>query len=315
MRIYLNDRLVPEHKATISVFDHGLLYGDGVFEGIRTYNGRVFMLEAHIDRLYRSAHAIALEIPISKAEMIDAVVKTCKANQCSDGYVRLVITRGVGNLGLNPYVCKRAQIIIIAAKIQLYSAELYNHGLRVVTSGTIRNHTEAISPNIKSLNYLNNIMAKIEAINAGVEEVVMLNPQGFIAEASGDNIFIIKGNHLLTPPVSAGALEGITRDVVMELARQSEMIVRETTLTRYDLYNADEMFLTGTAAEIISVIQMDRRIIGTGKPGKKTMELTRRFRELTAQEGTPIFDHPVKTQTKPAAPGKRKKTGDAFADL
>ncbi len=288
MKIYLNGRLVPERRAAVSVFDHGLLYGDGVFEGIRTYNRRVFMLEAHLDRLCRSAKAIALEIPMSKPALAAAVVATCKANRTWNGYVRLVVTRGVGTLGLNPYTCKNPQVIIIAAGIQLYPQALYAQGLQVVTAGTIRNHTEAVSPNVKSLNYLNNIMAKIEAINAGVEEVVMLNPQGFVAEASGDNVFIIKGNQLLTPPISAGALEGITRDVVMELARGDGMEVRESVLTRYDLYNADEMFLTGTAAEIISVILMDRRPIGSGKPGRKTTALTRRFRDFAATHGTPI---------------------------
>jgi len=288
MKIYLNGKLVPEKDAKISVFDHGLLYGDGVFEGIRSYNARVFMLEAHIDRLYRSAKAIALEIPMSKKAMSAAVVKTCKANNAMNGYIRLVVTRGVGTLGLNPYTCKKGQVIIIAAKIQLYPQELYARGLQVVTSGTIRNHTESLSPCVKSLNYLNNIMAKIEAINAGVEEVVMLNPQGFVAEASGDNIFIIKGNQLLTPPISCGALEGVTRDVVMELARQDGMDVRECVLTRYDLYNADEMFLTGSAAEIISVVEMDRRTIADGKPGQKTLALTARFRAFAARNGTPI---------------------------
>jgi len=288
MKIYLNGKLVPEKNATISVFDHGLLYGDGVFEGIRTYNGRVFMLEAHVDRLYRSAQAIALEIPMGKPAMIKAVVDTCKANQTLNGYVRLVVTRGVGTLGLNPYSCKKPQIIVIAANIQLYPKELYNQGLNVVTAGTIRNHTEAISPNIKSLNYLNNIMAKVEAINAGVEEVVMLNPQGFVAEASGDNIFIFKGNQLLTPPISEGALEGVTRNVVMDLARHQGYDVRESRLTRYDLYNADEMFLTGTAAEMISVVGMDRRIIGGGKPGTKTRALTEQFRDFAAHNGVPI---------------------------
>ncbi len=288
MKIYLNGKLVPQEKAVVSVFDHGLLYGDGVFEGIRTYNGRVFKLEEHIDRLYRSAQAIALTIPIKKQEMMDAVVKTCKVNKCYNGYVRLVVTRGVGTLGLNPYSCDKPQIIIIAAKIQLYPEEFYRNGLKVITAGTIRNHTESLNPAIKSLNYLNNIMAKIEAINSGVEEVIMLNPHGYVAEASGDNIFIFKGNKLITPPASACALEGITRNCVMELAREAGYDVREDVLTRYDLYNADEMFLTGTAAEIISVVEMDRRIIGSGVPGKKTLELTEKFRKYAASNGVPI---------------------------
>lgn len=288
MKIYMNGRLVPEKEARVSVFDHGLLYGDGVFEGIRTYNGRVFMLEEHIDRLYRSAQAIALKIPMAKSEMIQAVVRTCKANNTMNGYVRLIVTRGPGTLGLNPYSCKQPEIIIIAAKIQLYPSELYRHGLKIITAGTIRNNPESLNPAIKSLNYLNNILAKIEAINAGVEEVIMLNALGYVAEASGDNVFIFKGKRLLTPPISAGALEGITRNVVMRLAAQDGCEVSETTLTRYDLYTADEMFLTGTAAEMISVVEMDRRPIGTGKPGQRTMKLTEQFRSFAAGSGTPI---------------------------
>ena len=288
MKIYLSGKLVPEKDARVSVFDHGLLYGDGVFEGIRTYNGKVFMLVEHIDRLYRSAQAIALKIPMSKKDMLEAVVLTCKANNNLNGYVRLVVTRGKGTLGLNPYSCRRPEIIIIAGKIQLYPPLLYRHGLKVITAGTIRSHTESLNPAIKSLNYLNNIMAKIEAINSGVEEVIMLNVHGYVAEASGDNVFIFKGNQLLTPPSSAGALEGITRQVVMELAGQSGYDVREAILTRYDLYNADEMFLTGTAAEIISVVEMDRRSIASGRPGKKTMKLTGQFRRFAAATGVPI---------------------------
>lgn len=288
MKIYLSGKLVAEKDARVSVFDHGLLYGDGVFEGIRIYNGRVFMLEEHIDRLYRSAQAIALTIPMSKQAMTRAVVKTCLANKTMNGYVRLVVTRGKGTLGLNPYSCKKPEVIIIAAKIQLYSPILYSKGLKVITAGTIRNHNESVNPAIKSLNYLNNIMAKIEAINSGVEEVVMLNSHGYVAEASGDNVFIFKGNQLLTPPTSAGALEGVTRNVVLKLARQSGYETREAMLTRYDLYNADEMFLTGTAAEMISVIEMDRRRIGTGLPGKKTLRLTAQFRRFAAENGVPI---------------------------
>jgi branched-chain amino acid aminotransferase len=288
MKIYLNGKLVPEKAATVSVFDHGLLYGDGVFEGIRAYNGRVFMLDEHIDRLYRSAQAIALKIPMTRKAMAQAVVDTCKANKLKDGYIRLVITRGVGELGLNPYNCKNPQVIIIAAGIQLYPQSLYDKGMAVVTVGTIRNHTEAVNPRIKSLNYLNNVLAKIEAINAGVMECVLLNPQGYVAEASGDNIFVVRGSTLLTPPSWCGALEGITRQVVMELAPKIGLAVKEDVLTRYDLYTADEMFLTGTAAEIISVVNVDRRPIGDGKPGPFTMKLTEAFRKLVRQDGTPI---------------------------
>ena len=259
-----------------------------MFEGIRAYNGLIFKLEEHIDRLYRSARAINLEIPMTREDMLRAVVQTCRANKTVDGYVRLVVTRGKGTLGLNPFNCARPEVIIIASKIQLYSPSLYRDGLKVITAGTIRNHTESLNPAIKSLNYLNNILAKIEAINSGVEEVVMLNPQGFVAEASGDNIFIFRGNQLLTPPISSGALEGITRSVVMELAGHGGYAVKEEVLTRYDLYTADEMFLTGTAAEIISVVEMDRRRIGSGKPGPKTLKLTGQFRQYAAETGVPV---------------------------
>ncbi|MBN1673717.1 MAG: branched-chain-amino-acid transaminase [Kiritimatiellae bacterium] len=289
MKIYINGRLFAEKDAKISVFDHGLLYGDGVFEGIRTYNGRVFMLEEHLHRLYRSAKAITLNIPLEKDGMSKAVVRTCKANRTLNGYVRLVVTRGVGTLGLNPFVCSKPQVIIIAANIQLYPKKLYEDGLKLVTVGTLRNHTESVSPNIKSLNYLNNIMAKIEAINAGVMEAIMLNPQGFVAEATGDNIFVVKGDRLRTPPIWAGALEGITRNVVMGLAAEQGYDVREETLTRYDLYTADEVFLTGTAAEIIGVVEIDRRIVGKGAPGPVTRRLANAFRALARSTGVPIL--------------------------
>jgi len=288
MKIYMNGKLVPREKACVSVFDHGLLYGDGVFEGIRAYNNRVFMLDEHIGRLYRSARAIALTMPVSKEEMSRAVVKTCKTNNLTDGYIRLVVTRGVGSLGLNPFTCEKSSVIIIAGSIQLYPKKLYETGLSIVTVATVRNLSEAVNPNIKSLNYLNNILAKIEAINGGVEEAIMLNAQGFVAEATGDNVFIIKGNTLLTPPTQSGILEGITRDVVMTLARQSGYEVRESMLTRYDLYNADEMFLTGTAAEVIAVVNMDRRKIGNGKPGRITRELGEKFTRFATSVGRPI---------------------------
>jgi len=288
MKIYINGKLVPEKDAKVSVFDHGLLYGDGVFEGIRAYSGRVFMLKEHIDRLYRSAKAIALEIPMSKTALIRAVVKTCKANNTRDGYIRLVVTRGVGTLGLNPFNCKKPQIIIIAAHIQLYPEKLYRKGLSILTVGTVRNHPEAVNPCIKSLNYLNNILAKIEAINSNVEEAIMLNHLGFVSEATGDNIFLVRGNALITPPVTAGCLEGITRDVVMNLAREAGYDVRESMMNRYDLYNADEVFLTGTAAEIIPVVDIDRRTIGDGKPGKVTKDLAGRFKKFVHTIGEPI---------------------------
>lgn len=288
MKIYINGKLVPEKQARISVFDHGLLYGDGVFEGIRAYNGRVFMLDAHIERLFRSAKAIDLDIPMSRAGLARAVVRTCKANKTRNGYVRLVVTRGVGTLGLNPYVCKTPQVIIIASGIQLYPKKLYEQGLAIVTVGTMRNQPEAINPRIKSLNYLNNVLAKIEALNAGVMECIMLNPHGYVAEASGDNVFAVRGDTLITPPCWCGALEGITRAVVMDLAPELGYRVKEDVLTRYDLYTADEVFLTGTAAEIIGVAEIDRRTIGAGKMGPVTKVLSKRFKALVNEVGTPI---------------------------
>jgi branched-chain amino acid aminotransferase len=282
MTIYLDGKLVPEAEAKVSVFDHGLLYGDGVFEGIRSYNGRVFLLKDHIVRLYRSAQAIGLTIPLSQEEMCRAVVATCRANDCRNGYIRLLVTRGVGNLGLNPYQCPKPGIIIIAANIQLYPPEFYEKGLRIITVGTVRNHPEAVNPNIKSLNYLNNIMAKIEAINSGVQEAVMLNHLGYVSEATGDNIFAISGKTLVTPPPWCGCLVGITRDTVMKLAAANGFTVRESVMTRYDLYNADEVFLTGTAAELIPVVEIDKRTIGGGVPGPSTRRLTQLFRAFAA---------------------------------
>jgi len=288
MKVYINGKLVDKRAARISVFDHGLLYGDGVFEGIRAYNGRIFMLERHIERLYASAQAISLPIPISREKMIADILRTCRANRIRNGYIRPIVTRGVGTLGLNPFVCRNPQVIIIAAKIQLYPPELYEKGLELVTVGTVRNLPEAINPRIKSLNYLNNVLAKIEALNAGVMECIMLNAQGFVAEASGDNVFAVRGERILTPPSWCGALEGITRGVVMELAREMGYDVSEEILTRYDLYTADEVFLTGTAAEIIGVPRIDRRTIGNGRPGPVTRRLTAAFRQLVSRSGTPI---------------------------
>ncbi len=290
MRIYLNGDLVPEAEAKVSVFDHGLLYGDGVFEGIRVYGGSVFLLREHIERLYASAKAIDLTLPIPPAEMLRAVVETCRANETRDGYVRLVVTRGVGTLGLNPYRCDRPQVIVIAAAIQLYPEECYRNGLRIVTVGTVRNAPEAINPRIKSLNYLNNILAKIEAINAGVEEALMLSSDGFVAEATGDNVFYIRGDTLYTPHPSDGCLEGITRNTVMRLAREAGLEVREPRVSRYDLYTAEEVFLTGTAAELIPVVEIDRRSIGDGVPGPRTLDLLQRFHAFTRDpaNGEPI---------------------------
>jgi len=290
MKIYIDGKFFDEKTAKVSVFDHGLLYGDGVFEGIRAYNGRVFKLAEHIERLFSSAGAILLKIPMSREQLMKAVVLACRRNKLRDGYIRLIITRGMGSLGLNPYTCKRPSVIIIADKIQLYPAEYYKRGLDLITVPTARNLHSALNPAIKSLNYLNNILAKIEAINGGCEEAIMLNAQGFVAECTGDNIFLVKGGHLSTPPLSAGALHGITRSVVMELARDSGMGVSEPDVTRYDLFNADECFLTGTGAEIIAVVKVDGRIIGNGTPGPVTRQLITQYRELTKGSGEPIFD-------------------------
>jgi len=288
LKIWMNTGLVDEAEARVSVFDHGLLYGDGVFEGIRVYHEKVFELAAHIKRLFDSAHVIRLPIVMSREELSNAVETTVKANGIRDGYVRLVVTRGVGTLGLNPFVCKNSNIIIIADTIQLYPEELYEKGMKVVSATTIRTHPLAFPAQVKSLNYLNNIMAKIEAINAGVYEAIMLNSHGFISECTGDNIFIVSDGRLLTPALYMGVLEGITRDEVMALAARDGIEVRETTLTRHDVFNADECFLTGTAAEIIPVVKVDGRLIGDGKPGPVTRRLMEDFRELVRREGVPV---------------------------
>ncbi len=289
MKIYIDGKFYDEKNAKISVFDHGLLYGDGVFEGIRAYHGRVFKLTEHIDRLFYSAKAILLDIPMTHAGLMKATVETIRANKLRDCYVRLIVTRGIGTLGLNPRSCRKPSVIIIAGKIQVYPKELYARGMDIVTVPTVRNLHSAVNPAIKSLNYLNNILAKIEANNAGVEEAVMLNAAGFVAECTADNLFIIKHGALLTPPLSAGALYGITRGTVMELAGELGVKVSEPNLTRYDLFNADECFLTGTGAEIMPVIKIDGRVIGTGKPGPVTKSLVTKYHALTQVSGEPIF--------------------------
>ncbi|HZO86250.1 MAG TPA: branched-chain-amino-acid transaminase [Verrucomicrobiae bacterium] len=288
MKIYIDGKYYDEQDAKISVFDHGLLYGDGIFEGIRAYNGRVFKLKEHIDRLFYSAKAILLTIPMSHNQICDAVVDTCRQNKIRDGYIRLVVTRGVGGLGLNPNRCKHPSVIVIADKIQLYPNEVYDRGMDIITVPTTRNLHSALNPAIKSLNYLNNILAKIEANLGGCEEAIMLNAQGFVSECTGDNLFIIKAGKMYTPPLSAGALYGITRAVVIDLARESGIDVTEPDLTRYDLFNADECFLTGTGAEIVPVVKIDGRIIGDGKPGPITKKLVEKYRALTQSSGEPI---------------------------
>ncbi len=279
LKIWLDGKLVEQEEAKISVFDHGLLYGDGVFEGIRVYNGRVFELEAHIKRLYESAKVIRLEIPISRSKLISAVEKTVEANAVIDGYIRLVVTRGVGTLGLNPLICENSRLFIIADNIQLYPEELYEKGMKVISAITVRNHPLAIPPQVKSLNYLNNILAKIEALDNNVPEAIMYNHEGYVAEATGDNVFIVRDDVIYTPPVEAGSLEGITRGVVIKLAKEESLEIVEKNLTRFDLYICDEFFLTGTAAEVIGIVEIDGRVIGDGKPGPVTRLLRKKFFE------------------------------------
>lgn len=286
MKVYINGKYFDKDQAKISVFDHGLLYGDGVFEGIRSYNRLVFKLKEHIDRLFESAHAIMLDIPLSKEQLIKATVETLKLNNISDGYIRLIVTRGEGDLGLDPRKCKgNATIIIITDKIALYPDKLYQKGMEIITVATTRNSHEALNPQMKCLNYLNNIMAKIEAVQVGYEEALMLNDQGYVAECTGDNIFIISKGELYTPPEIMGVLRGVTRDAVLDIAKKNKIPTHEHVFSRHELYIADECFLTGTAAEIIPVVKVDGRVIGAGKPGKLTLKLTKEFRDLTKREG------------------------------
>jgi branched-chain amino acid aminotransferase len=290
LKIYIDGNFHDQAEAKISVFDHGLLYGDGVFEGIRFYNDRVFRLEEHIDRLWDSARAIALDIPMSKSELVAATLETIRQNDLHDGYIRLLVTRGVGSLGLSPDTCRRPSIIIITATIALYPEELYQKGLTMVTCSTRRTPPAALSPRVKSLNYLSNILGKLEAQNAGAGEGLMLNEQGYVSECTGDNIFIVKKGEISTPHLSSGILAGVTRAVVFELAAKLGIRALERELIRHDIYTADECFLTGTAAEVIPAVQLDRRLIGNGQPGPMTLQLIESFRELTRATGTPIYE-------------------------
>jgi branched-chain amino acid aminotransferase len=280
LKIFINGQYLDKEDAKISVYDHGLLYGDGVFEGLRSYNGNVFRLQHHLDRLWDSAKAIWLEIPMSKADVAAAVNETLRINDIKDGYIRLIVTRGAGSLGLDPNRTSNPQVIVIADAISLYPAEMYEKGLTIITSSVLRNHPAALSPRIKSLNYLNNILAKIEGLQAGCVEALMLNHKGEVAECTGDNIFLVKHGVLQTPPLDAGILEGITRNAVIELAQKSDIEVREMPLTKHDVYIADECFLTGSAAEVIPVVKVDSRVIGPGTPGPMTLQLKKAFHEL-----------------------------------
>jgi len=281
LKIWISGQLYDKENAKISVYDHGLLYGDGVFEGMRSYSGKVFRLEQHLDRLWKSAKAIWLEIPMTREALGKAVNDTLAANDIKDGYIRLVVTRGAGALGLDPNKCSNPQVIIITDHISLYPKEFYDNGLTIITASTVRNHPAALSPRIKSLNYLNNIMAKIEGLQGGCVEALMLNHKGEVAECTGDNIFLVRGGQLYTPPLDAGILEGITRDAIIEIAREAGYAVNEVAQTRHDVFIADEVFLTGSAAEVIPVVKLDSRVIGDGKPGPITRELTKRFHQLT----------------------------------
>lgn len=289
LQVWLDGRLLPEEEARVSVFDHGLLYGDGVFEGIRAYDGIVFRLKEHLDRLYNGARVIMLDIPLSQEEMTQAVLETIRANGLRDAYVRLVVTRGVGDLGLDPRKCPRASVFIIAAGIALYPEEVYINGLRLITCSVRRNSPDALDGSIKSLNYLNNIMAKMEAIRAGVPEGIMLTTDGYVAECTGDNIFLVRGDRLITPPTSIGNLPGITRGAVMEIAARQGLEVREELFRLASVYTAEEVFVTGTAAEIVPVVEVDGRPVGAGKPGPVTKRLLDGFRELTKTDGEPIY--------------------------
>ena len=287
--VYLNGEYVPREEAKISIFDHGFLYGDGVFEGIRAYNGRVFRLDEHIQRLFQSARAISLTIPISPHELREKIKEALRKNELQDAYIRVVVSRGEGDLGLDPEKCPHSQLIVITGKISIYQKKLYEEGLEIITSSVRRNNPSALDPSIKSLNYLNNILAKLEATAKGVSEAIMLNSDGNVAECTGDNLFIVERGVLVTPPVWAGILKGITRDVVIELAREANVRFEEKVFTLFSVYTSDECFLSGTAAEIIPVTRVDGRVIGVGRAGCVTKMLMKKFSELTEKEGVPIY--------------------------
>ncbi|MDQ0337823.1 branched-chain amino acid aminotransferase [Caldalkalibacillus uzonensis] len=287
--IFMDGEFVTKEDAKVSVYDHAFLYGDGVFEGIRAYSGNVFKLKEHLERLYNSAKVIMLEIPYTMEEMEQIICETLRKNQLEDAYIRLVVSRGKGNLGLDPFTCGRPQVIVIAEALALYPKEYYEKGLEIVTVATRRNRPDVLSPKIKSLNYLNNILVKIEAHLAGVKEAMMLNTEGYVVECSGDNIFLVKNGVLYTPPTYLGALEGITRNAIIELAREKGYVVKEEPFTQYDVYTADEVFLTGTAAEVIAVVKVDGRVIGDGQPGPHTQTLLQAFRELVVTDGVKVY--------------------------
>jgi len=288
--IFLNNEFVTKENAKVSVYDHGFLYGDGVFEGIRVYSGNVFRLKEHIDRLYRSAKSILLNIPYTPEELTDIIVQTVRKNELQDAYIRVVVSRGVGDLGLDPFKCKQPQVVVIAEPLAIFPKHLYETGLEIITVATRRNRPDVLSPKVKSLNYLNNVLVRIEAHLANVSEALMLNDQGYVAEGSADNVFIVKNGVLYTPPGYVGALEGITRDAIVEIARELGYVVKEEPFTRHDVYTADEVFLTGTAAEVIAVVKVDGRVIGNGAPGEHTKRLLEAFRRRVVTEGVKVYE-------------------------
>ena len=287
--IFLGGQFVKKEEAVVSVYDHGFLYGDGVFEGIRVYEGTIFKLDAHLKRLYESAQSIMIQIPYSKEEMTQYIVETIRKNQLQTAYIRLVVSRGVGNLGLDPRSCSNPRVIIIAEELSMYPKEFYERGIRIASVASRRNRPDVLSPQVKSLNYLNNILVKIEATQAGVDEALMLNDQGYVTEGSADNIFLVKNGTLFTPPVYLGALEGVTRNAIIEIARKNGYEVKETPFTRHDVYTADEVFLTGTAVEVIAVIEVDGRTISDGMPGNVTKNLLEEFRRVVTTDGVPCY--------------------------
>lgn len=286
--IFINGDFYDKENAKISVFDKGFLYGDGVFEGIRAYDGKIFKLDEHVDRMFEGARAIMLEPPYSKEEVKEIIVETCKRNGVKDAYIRPVLSRGVGDLGLNPFLAKKSSFVVIVDKLVMYPDEIYTEGMSVIVSSTVRNSPNSLPPMIKSLNYLNNILAKIEAANANVPEAIMLNEEGFVAECTGDNIFIVKNGVLITPPKEAGILVGITRNEVIKIAKKNGIPFEEKLFSKMDLYVADEIFLTGTGAEVVPVTKVDKRTIGDGRPGKITKFILEEYRKITKMEGTPI---------------------------
>ncbi len=288
-KVFVNGEFYDKEDAKISVFDKGFLYGDGVFEGIRAYDGKIFKLDEHIDRLFEGARALMLESPYTKEEIKKIIIETCRVNNVKDAYIRPILSRGIGDLGLNPFLAKKASFVVIVDKLVMYPQEIYEKGMPVIVASTVRSSLNALPPVIKSLNYLNSILAKIEAVNAGVPEAVMLNESGFVSECTGDNIFIVKKGVLITPPREAGILEGITRKTVMEIAKKNGIPVEEKLFPKIDLYIADEIFLTGTGAEVVPVTSVDKRIIGNGEPGKITKFMLEEYRKLTKSEGTPIY--------------------------